>query len=314
MNWAGSRVLQLLGAGGVGYYGAEYVPKDWIETQMDVFFGRRSEFHGGGELTKVLSQLGSKIDNLRDAPAPVPGQTIVVRDSGSGNSSVRTITVVICVVGSIYAYLRFWRGLRMDDFKLVTQGSLKDAVNSFRGSFETMQHVVGQIRTSLGERIDKVKVTIQRIRDEVSKVHDDVRDVKTDVDATKHLAESCDRRLEETSAKQDYANRGIQALCAVVGEILQSAPRTLAIDNLRHFVRLPHHQQQPQVTSEQPSSQQQQQQQPRLGGPPPDDDDDHDLDDDHGQWRLNGGSTNGPDAALEEHLRAVEAIASQNPV
>jgi len=238
----GTRVLQLVGAGGVGYYGREYVPKEWTDRLEWLSFLKPSgDGATTGELTKVLSQLGSKIDTLgRNASSSsnaTSPQTIVVRDSNGSNGASRVVTIVL-VAGAFYAYLRFWKGLRFDDLKLATQGSLKDAMSHFKGSMDSMQSVVSKVKEALTERIEKVKETIQRVRDEVSNVHDDVRDVKQEVDATRSLAESCDRRLEETSAKQDYANRGIHALCAVVGELLHNATRTPAIENLRHFTHI----------------------------------------------------------------------------
>mmetsp|Transcript_8251 Transcript_8251/g.25505 ORF Transcript_8251/g.25505 Transcript_8251/m.25505 type:complete len:320 (-) Transcript_8251:1012-1971(-) len=241
-----ARALQLLGAGGVGYVGHEYLPKDWVERQMEVFFGGSRELRGTGELTKVLSQLGTKLDTLANRPETTAAPTIVVRDAnGSQSLTFRNVVVALALTGTLYAYLRFWRGLRLDDFRLATQGSLRDVAASFSGSVENVRTAVASVRSALAERIERVKDTVAKIREEVSRVHDDVRDVKTDVDATRNLAESCDRRLEENSAKQDYANRGIQALCAVVGELLSGARSSPAIDNLRHFTMLRGSQQQP---------------------------------------------------------------------
>eukprot|EP00633_Aureoumbra_lagunensis_P001628 CAMPEP_0197294552 /NCGR_PEP_ID=MMETSP0890-20130614/32838_1 /TAXON_ID=44058 ORGANISM="Aureoumbra lagunensis, Strain CCMP1510" /NCGR_SAMPLE_ID=MMETSP0890 /ASSEMBLY_ACC=CAM_ASM_000533 /LENGTH=261 /DNA_ID=CAMNT_0042770035 /DNA_START=74 /DNA_END=859 /DNA_ORIENTATION=- len=222
-----SRFVQLVGATGLGYYGREFLPAEWLER-----IGVSSNSNSDAQLSRVLSQLGKKLDGLgqqQPSTPQVPTQTIVVRER-SRNTSIIATCAILCVI-----YLRFWKGVRFEDWQPLTRGSLRDVVKKFGDSMDTMRSALASARAAMAERIEKIKESIARIREEISKVHDDVRDVKTDVDATRALAESCDRRLVETSQKQDYANHGIQALCAVVGDLLRNAANTPAIEQLRSF-------------------------------------------------------------------------------
>lgn len=228
---------------GLGWAGQTFLPKEYVDRIND---GLRKLVPSGGDAThntdrvlRQLSNLGQQVEQLsRQQGGPKAGtsSTIVLQREPSSGKPALTMLLIVGLAG--YLYLRFWLGWRWDSFSVVTRASFDATLTQFTRQIDSVTELVANVRELTMDKIKAVKEAIDKVVRDVSQVHDDVKNVQADVDTTRNLAESCDRRIAETSAKQDYANRGIQALCAVVGELLQNAARTPAIENLRSFAMI----------------------------------------------------------------------------
>lgn len=229
---------------GLGWAGQTFLPKEYVDRIND---GLRNLVPSGSDAThntdrvsRHLSDLAQQVEKLTRQQGGPPktgsSSTIVLQHEPASGKPALTALVLVSVAG--YLYLRFWLGWRWDNFAVVTRASFDATVTQFTRQIDSVTELVANVRELTLHKIKAVKEAIDKVVRDVSRVHDDVKNVQADVDTTRTLAESCDRRIAETSAKQDYANRGIQALCAVVGELLQNAARTPAIENLRSFAMI----------------------------------------------------------------------------
>ncbi|KAJ8602717.1 hypothetical protein CTAYLR_003762 [Chrysophaeum taylorii] len=209
---------------GLGWAGQTFLPREYVDRINDAL---RSAVPTSDD--RLLRQLSKQVDNLSSSASSRP-QTIVVQREGG---RPWWLAALLCAGG--WLYLRFRFGLTLADLTLVTRSGLNSTVSAFAAKIQAVSDMVSNVRELLSQKIEHIRETVDKVLRDIRGVSDDVSDVKADVDATRSLAESCDKRLAETSAKQDYANRGIHALCAVVGELLQNAAKTPAIENLRSF-------------------------------------------------------------------------------
>lgn len=225
---------------GVGWIGQTLMPQEYVD-RINHAIKRALPIGEGGDgadqtaVLRQLKSLGQKVEGLSSSSSSQQPSTIVLDGRSSGSNKTAT---VILVGLSAYVYARFWLGWTLSDFAVVSRASLDRTIEMFSRNIESVTELVSNVREAMAEKIQHVKDVVDRVVRDVRDVHDDLRNVQQDVDATRSLAESCDKRIAETSAKQDYANRGIHALCSVVGELLQNAARTPAIENLRSFTML----------------------------------------------------------------------------
>lgn len=221
---------------GLGWAGQTFLPKEYVDRINDAL---RSVVPSGGagdtdRVMRQLNILGHQVDQLSRQPGGTSSTIVVQREGGSRSYVV--YGALICSMG--YAYARYYLGWRLDHWFFVSRASFDATVAKFSARLESVTELVATVREVMSDKIRVVKETIDKLVNDVGGVHDDVKDVQADVDKTRALAESCDKRIAETSAKQDYANRGIHALCAVVDENLPNARRTPAIESLRAFALL----------------------------------------------------------------------------
>mmetsp|Transcript_7820 Transcript_7820/g.27805 ORF Transcript_7820/g.27805 Transcript_7820/m.27805 type:complete len:315 (+) Transcript_7820:150-1094(+) len=179
-------------------------------------------------LAQQMAALANKVDVALMSRSH--GSTVVVSGGGGGGGSLTKVFLLSLFGGAVY--LRFVRGVSLEDVTVCTAATLNTAVGTLGKSLTALNDLVGKVREVLAERIERMG---DELNSKVDDVQSDVTDIKSDVDATKALVEQCDSKLEAVHEKQDFANRGVAALCGVVSEMLANAGATPALESLRSF-------------------------------------------------------------------------------
>ncbi|KAJ1456376.1 hypothetical protein M885DRAFT_517893 [Pelagophyceae sp. CCMP2097] len=180
-------------------------------------------------LAQQMAALANKVDVALMSRSH--GSTVVVSGGGGGGGGSLTKVFLLSLFGGA-VYLRVVRGVSLEDVTVCTAATLNTAVGTLGKSLTALNDLVGKVREVLAERIERMG---DELNSKVDDVQSDVTDIKSDVDATKALVEQCDSKLEAVHEKQDFANRGVAALCGVVSEMLANAGATPALESLRSF-------------------------------------------------------------------------------
>ena len=180
-------------------------------------------------LAQQMNALASKVDvallNSRSQ-----GSMVIMRD-GAGGGTTKAAFLTVALVTALAKI----RGFDLSDLKPVTTKTLGIAMGSVGKSLTSVSDLVTSVRTALQERIVKVSQTVDEVKTDVSEVQSSVDRVEGDITSVRSELGEVHSAVDDIAFKQDYAARGIHALCGVVSELLKNASQTAALQNLHNF-------------------------------------------------------------------------------
>jgi hypothetical protein len=130
---------------------------------------------------------------------------------GSGSSSNALILGGACVVvGGAALHMR---GLGMDNLLYVSRASFKSGVSTLGAGLQSVSVALARVRSALSERIDALS-------SRVGEVASDVASTRAGVESLGEQLSAVEGKLDDVSAKQDFANRGVYLLCSAVSQAM----------------------------------------------------------------------------------------------